>query len=221
LKIFTEMTQNQTDSGPRQIPLAPAWIRRCLYAMGQTLSYLAGRFLWRLTVEGSERVPHQGAVIIACNHLSLADPPLVGASISRPVHFIAKQQLFEIPLFGWLIRQVNAFPVRREERDVSAFKTAQRILESGQIVVLFPEGTRSRTGKIGRAKPGVGMLASKTKAVVIPTCLDNTQHMKKFKKIRIRFGWPMRFDGQLDYQQFSDAILNEVRKMQEEMHRVA
>lgn len=201
--------------------LAPRWVRRCLYWIGRTSFLVAGRLVWRLEVSGAERIPREGAAIIACNHISFLDPPMVGASLPRPVHFIAKQQLFEIPLLGWLILQVNAFPVRREERDVSAFKTAQRLLESGESVVLFPEGTRSRTGEIGHAKPGVGMLAYTTGALVIPTYVHNTNEMKRFKKIRVCFGAPMRFEGHRDYQHFSDAVLDEIRRMRREVQHVS
>jgi 1-acyl-sn-glycerol-3-phosphate acyltransferase len=201
--------------------LAPRWVRRCLYWLGRMSFLAAGRLVWRLKVSGADRVPLRGGAIIACNHISLLDPPMVGASISRPVHFIAKQQLFEIPVLGWLISQVNAFPVRREERDVSAFKTARRLLKSGEAVVLFPEGTRSRTGKIGKAKPGVGMLASRTGALVIPTYVHNTNEMRRFKRIRVCFGAPMRFEGHRDYQHFSDAVLDAIRRMQEEVQRVS
>ena len=198
-------------------PLAPVWARRCLYSLGRSFFYVAGRLVWRMSVKGRENIPRQGGVIITCNHMSLADPPLVGASAPRPVHFIAKQQLFEIPVLGWLILQVNAFPIRREERDVSAFKTAQRLLEAGEAVVLFPEGTRSRSGSMGRAKAGVGMLAAKSGAVVVPTCVHNTQHMNKFKKISVHFGHPMKYDGHMDYQRFSDAVLEEIRRMWEKI----
>lgn len=200
----------------RQESFAPEWIRRCLYALGKNLFYYSGRLIWRLDVKGSERIPAKGPAIIACNHISFADPPIVGASIFRPMHFIAKQQLFEVPILGWLIRQVNAFPVRREERDVSAFKAAQRLLESGEAVLLFPEGTRSRSGKLGKAKPGVGMLAAKTGAPVVPACVHNTPNMKRFKKLSVRFGEPLSYDPRLDYQQFSDAVLARILKMQEE-----
>jgi len=151
----------------------------------------------------------------------LIDPPIVGSAIVRPVHYIAKQQLFEIPILGWLIRQVNAFPVRREEHDVTAFKTAQRLLRSGEGVVLFPEGTRSRSGKLGRAKAGVGMLAAKTKAWVIPTYLHNTWNLWKFKKIVICFGRPFRFDEGSNYEQFSNQILDEIKKIQKEVGHVS
>lgn len=201
--------------------LAPRPIRRILYWLGSTSFWLAGHILWRLKVTGTWHIPKTGPVIVAGNHISFYDPPMIGASIPRPAYFFAKQQLFEIPVFGWCIRQVNAFPVRREERDVSALKTAQRLLESGEVLVLFPEGTRSRTGRLGKAKAGVGMLAAKTGAVVIPTYIHNSDKMKQFRKLEIHFGFPLKYEGHEDYQQFSNVILEKIRQMQEEVLRVA
>jgi len=201
--------------------LAPRPLRRVLYIVGRALFLSAGSLIWRLKILGACHIPMKGAVIIASNHLSLFDPPLVGASLPRPAYFFAKQQLFEIPVLGWLIRQVNAFPVRREERDISAFKTAQRLLLSGEALVLFPEGTRSRDGRIGSAKPGVGMLAAKTGASVVPTYVHNTHRMNRFKKVEVHFGRPLRFEGHRDYQHFADVILDEIRRMQKEVEHVS
>ena len=205
-------------SGPG---LAPRPIRRILYALGRGLFLFLGFLFWRIKVLGSRNIPQKGAVIIASNHISFFDPPFVGISVPRTVHFIAKQQLFEVPILGWLIRQVNAIPVRREEHDVSVFKTAQRLLESGEAIVMFPEGTRSRTGHIGKAKPGVGMLAAKTGACVVPAYVHNTDQINRFKKVEVHFAPPLQFEGHRDYQHFADAVLEEVRRMQKEVERVS
>src|SRR3989338_3536248 len=114
-----------------------------LYFLGKHFTGLLFDLLWRRRVRGREHIPSPGqAVIFAANHRSLADPNLVGSAIPYPVHYFAKEELFRILLLGWYIRRVNAFPVSRTETDIGAVKTAQRILEAGEGLVLFPEGGR-------------------------------------------------------------------------------
>src|SRR5205823_6089098 len=148
------------------------------------------KIFWRLEIKGAENIPSEGAVLIASNHLSNADPPLIGSSIKRPIHYFAKEELFHIPILGWLIAQVNAFPVKRLEHDVRAFKKAYSLLKSGEALLLFPEGTRSKTGELGKAKPGVGMLACKTQAPVIPAAIANSNRLSKLKPLKVHFGKP-------------------------------
>src|SRR4029077_11074004 len=128
-----------------------------LYFIGKQLTGRSFDFLWRRRVLGRENIPPKGtAGIFAANHRSLADPNLVGSAIPYPVNFFAKEELFSIPLLGWYIRHVNAFPVNRKEADLGAFKTPQRILEAGEGLVMFPEGGRRRDPqRQWKIKPGV------------------------------------------------------------------
>jgi len=203
----------------------PRLHQKFLYLLIRGIYREAFRWIWRLEVTGRENVPGTGAVILASNHLSLADPPLVGSSIRRMIHYFAKEELFRYPVFGWIIRQVNAFPVKRAEHDVGAFKRAQTLLKHGQAVVLFPEGRRSRTGEIGRAKPGVGMLAYKTKAPVVPVCIRNSDRLREFRKLRVSFGSPMfappAKDEKEAYQAFSDEVLARVAELDAKMYNDA
>src|SRR3990172_2142780 len=129
----------------------------------------------RLRVEGQERVPSIGPVLLAANHTSLLDPPAVGAATHRRLFYMAKAELFRIPLFGALIRAVNARPVRREGSDPAALRLAVGLLREGKALLVFPEGTRGVEGLLGPAKAGLGMLALLREAPVIPTFIEGTR----------------------------------------------
>lgn len=196
-------------------PAAPGLLGWALYHLGRLFFYGAFKLIWRMRVTGLENVPREGGVIFAANHVSLADPPLVGCAAPRAIHFMAKQELFEIPVFGWLIRQVNAFPINRAERDVAAFRTAQRLLLAGGAMILFPEGRRQKDGRFGRAKPGVGMLAVKTGARVVPVYAHNSRFLRSFKQVRVCFGRPLSPEGETDYQEFSDRVMQAIIRLKE------
>ena len=132
------------------------------------------RCCFLLKVEGREHVPTAGPLILAANHTSFLDPPTVGASTRRPLYYLAKAELFRIPLFGALIRRVNARPVERGGNDAAALRLALRLLGEGKALLLFPEGTRGVEGGFGPAKAGTGMLALMSGAPVIPIYVRGT-----------------------------------------------
>lgn len=189
-----------------------------LYFFGKHFTGLSFDFIWRRKVFGLENIPPAGTpVIFAANHRSLADPNLVGSAIPYPVNYFAKEELFAIPLLGWYIRRVNAFPVNRVQADVGAVKTAQRVLAAGEGLVLFPEGGRRLDPKKQWvAKSGVGMLACTTGAMVIPVGVWNSEHFTKLQRIEVRFGKPMmppKESSKEAYQQFSQHIMDEIRRL--------
>lgn len=196
---------------------APKNYQKVLYWTARNSYRTLFKLVWRLEISGVENIPLTGGVLLAANHASNADPPLVAACASRPLHFFAKEELFKVPVFGWLIRQLNAFPVKRYEHDVGAFKRAQQLLENGQAVLLFPEGRRSRTGEMGKAKPGVGMLAYKARVPVIPVSILNSNRLNRFKKLRVCFGQPIFPEPCKNekerYQPFSDAVLASIANL--------
>ena len=137
--------------------------------------------LWRLfggwRFEGQEHIPETGGAVIAPNHVSFFDPPAVGSSLPRRVYYFAKKELFEIPLFSWLIHKCYAFPVNREASDLTAFRHAIRLLQSGELLVVFPEGGRSQDGTLEEAGIGAALIASRAGVPIIPCSLWGTDHV--------------------------------------------
>ena len=153
--------------------------------------------IWlRWEVFGRENIPAEGPVVIAANHLSLLDPPVLGAAATRKVHFMAKSELFKPAWFGALIRKLGAFPVRRGAMDRDAIKTGLTILKENKVLAVFPEGTRSKTGELGRAGGGAFMMAVKCKAKIVPACIYGTDLKRHpgWPKVRVIFGKPVEYD---------------------------
>ena len=153
--------------------------------------------IWlRWEVYGRDNIPSEGPVVIAANHLSLLDPPILGAAATRKVHFMAKSELFKPAWFGALIRKLGAFPVRRGAMDRDAIKTGLTILKENKVLAVFPEGTRSKTGELGRAGGGAFMMAVKQKAQIVPACIygSDLKRHPGWPKVRIIFGKPMEYD---------------------------
>lgn len=128
--------------------------------------------LWDLRVYGELHVPARGGAILASNHQSFLDPPLVGAALQRQLHFMARRTLFSNPVFGAIIRAYDAFPVERNAADLGAVRHAMRLLREGKLVLLFPEGTRTRTGRLGAPKAGVSMIAERAGVPIVPMLIE-------------------------------------------------
>lgn len=182
---------------------------------------VVGAFLkvfYGLRVEGIENFPREGPVLLACNHRSNMDPVAVGCALQRPIHFMAKEELFKIYVLKWIITQWKAFPVKRGGGDRKAIKTALDILKENGIVGLFPEGTRSKTGELGPAHPGVGLLAVKGNCPVVPVALLGTQ--KPLGPITVKIGKALKFsksEGEkLRAEAVSGKIMEEIAKLLEE-----
>src|ERR671915_3858 len=146
---------------------------------------------------GREHIP-EGSVLLAANHRSFLDPFVIGCCIGRPIYFVAKRELFRNPLRGWFLNCMGAFPIRRGESDEEAMETSVRLLERGQAVVIFPEGTRIRAGSLATPKRGVGRLALQSGAPVVPIAITGSERARdgwKIKPVRVhvRCGPPLTF----------------------------
>jgi len=140
------------------------------------------RSFTRVRIEGAlDEIPSSGPVILAANHISNADPVILGAwltkSLGRRIHWLGKKELFEWPVIGWVARNGGIHPVDRAAADVDAFRTAQRVLVEGQVLMIFPEGTRSPTGELQPPKDGLAMLALRTDAPIVPIGISNTDRV--------------------------------------------
>jgi len=129
------------------------------------------RFYFGLTLRGTEHIPPTGPILITPNHQTFADPPLVTIPVRRPVFYMAWSRLFEIPVLGWLIRRLRAFPVQIESSDPRATREAVRLLQAGEAVMIFPEGGRTPDGRIQRFKPGAFRLAVSLGVPVLPVTI--------------------------------------------------
>ena len=144
-------------------------------------------FIWRVEAIGVRHVPAEGPVILCCNHISVVDPPFIGAPLNREVHFMAKAELFRIPLLRPLIVKLGAFPVKRGGVSKESIRTALRLLAENRVIGIFPAGTRS--ADIGIGKKGAASLALKSGATVIPVAIIG--NYKPFRKMKIVYGPPV------------------------------
>jgi 1-acyl-sn-glycerol-3-phosphate acyltransferase len=198
----------------------PGW----LYTLIRILSYPYCRVAYRLHAETTENVPAGGPVILAPTHFSAMDHWFVGQLLRRRVRFMAKSQLFRGPILEFILSRCGAFPVRRGQRDEEAIVTAETILRQGGMLVIYPEGGRSRTGRIGRsARPGIGRLALETGAPVVPVAIVGSEQARNWRRLHfpsvtVRYGAPLRFSLEPDpsrehQQQVADEIFETLRAL--------
>jgi 1-acyl-sn-glycerol-3-phosphate acyltransferase len=143
--------------------------------------------IFRYQVTGRENLPTQGGYILAANHLSLWDPPLIATLVPNHIHYMAKQELFAIPFFASLMRALGVFPVKRATADRGAIRMAINLLKSGEVVGIFPEGTRSKTGLLQQPEAGLELIASLAKVPVIPVAVIGTNRIFKAGNMIPRF----------------------------------
>jgi 1-acyl-sn-glycerol-3-phosphate acyltransferase len=182
------------------------------------------RILTRFEVVGLEHVPGDGPLVVVANHIHFIDPPVIGASLRRKVLLMAKQELFETPVVGWMVSHYDAFPVRRGEADRQALRWALAALELNQALGMFPEGTRSRTGEMREAFPGAALIALRSGAPVLPVGIDGTDKvfssLRRLRRARVRvvYGPTFTLDSS-DRQRATDEMMRGIANLLPEWRR--
>jgi len=156
------------------------------------------RVLFRLRVVGEENVPKSGPVILASNHVSYLDPIFLGVSLRRKVHYMAKEEIFRNPLISWFIRKLQGFPVSRQRVGSSTIKKAFQLMERGKVLLLFPEGTRGDGSTLRKARPGIGIIAERSGAPLVPVYLQGPERVLprgsrwlRLHQVTVGFGMPV------------------------------
>jgi 1-acyl-sn-glycerol-3-phosphate acyltransferase len=201
---------------------------RAHYRISWLVLNLVERIIFGFRVSGRERIPKTGPVIIASNHISYSDPPVVGSAVPREVYFLAKEELFANRAFGWLIGRYNAIALKRAVGDIGAVRKAVDLLREGRAVLMFPEGTRSLGGGLLRPRPGVGLIACMAKVPVVPTYVVGTNRLGRalLRKapLRVRFGPPVSGDNLPEscttererYQMIADEVMKRIADLAKE-----
>jgi 1-acyl-sn-glycerol-3-phosphate acyltransferase len=194
-------------------------VNRPFYRFAQLFVWATLRVFWRFRIVGAANVPKDGPLILACNHIAYLDPPALGAAAPRPVTYMAKQELFRIPILGPVITGLGAFPVDRSRGDVAAMKTAIGVLKTGACLGIFPEGTRNHDGTV-KAQMGVALLASLSGATVLPAYVTGTSQVKRMARVTVVFGEPFRFElgrkaSREDLAKWTDELMRRIYALRE------
>ena len=194
------------------------------YWVGYHLSHLIGQWFFRFRVIHRERMIQSGPVILAMNHQSYLDPPLAGTTCYRAIYFLARRTLLDVPLLGWLLPKLNVIPVNQEGVDRSAIKAVIRVLQGGNGVLVFPEGSRTLDGNLQPAEPGLGLVIAKTLAPVVPMRIFGAREALpraggglRFVPITIVIGDPILFsaadlerEGKNLYARLSERVMDAI-----------
>jgi 1-acyl-sn-glycerol-3-phosphate acyltransferase len=189
------------------------------YRASRGLCRIIIRFVYGFRAIQSTNVPASGAVIVACNHVSYLDPVVLGIGFTRPVTYLAKKELFAIPVLGPIIVGLGVYPLDREAGGVAAVRAALRALKEGRCVGIFPEGTRNLTGQV-EGKGGAALLGALSGAPVVPAAIAGTRRARPFRPIRVIYGEPIivkrqrKADGD-DLEKWTEEIMRRIRALEE------
>jgi 1-acyl-sn-glycerol-3-phosphate acyltransferase len=188
-----------------------------LYRVARDAAWLLFKAIGRTEVVGYEHLPERGGVVVASNHVSYLDPPLVGSNIRRECAFMARHDLWDRRWLGGLISRLNAFPVHRDTADRAAIRQAIDLLNGGLVLVLFPEGTRSPDGLLQEPQPGVALIVQRAHVPVVPTAVVGPEVMlpvgaRKLKRTRLRvvFGEPITFEPNTGREEILNTIMDRI-----------
>ena len=211
-----------------ELAMKPVSRAGLVYAFGAGFTRLFARTLLDFHIQGLDRIPRRGPVIVACNHISFWDPPLVGAHLPREMHFVAKAELFHNRLFGALLRAYNSIPIQRGAQARAGLRGAEDVLSSGGAILIFPEGTRNKSGELKPPRAGVGRLAAATRTPVVPACITGSNQIRRSMlrqvPIRITFGSPVMppASGNPEREEvraFAQAIMAEIAGLRAEQEK--
>lgn len=184
-----------------------------LYKVGRALVSLVLFPLYRVKVEGKANVPKKGPVIICSNHISNLDPPVVGMTAPRDIYFMAKEELFHVPVLKKILPRIQVFPIKRGMKDRNALRKGLEILGEGKVLGLFPEGTRSKTGELGQGLSGAGFFAARSEAYIVPCAIIGPY--KPFRRLKVVYGKPLDMDEyrkrKAPAKEVTDVIMEEIR----------
>jgi 1-acyl-sn-glycerol-3-phosphate acyltransferase len=196
-----------------------------MYSLGQSFFRMLAIILFDLRAEGVSNIPRRGGVLILSNHQSFLDPVMLGVKVSRPMSFLAKSELFINRIFGYLIRGVNAFPVRQGEGDVGAVRETIKRLQEGHVLVMFPEGGRCDDGEVQPMQTGIGLIIRRAGPTVkvVPAAVAGAfaswprgQLLPKPMPIRVKYGQPLELSN-LKAAEIIKVIDAEIRRLFEEI----
>lgn len=175
-----------------------------MYQFAKSLVWNVLNPLYRFDIKGLDNFPKSGGILICANHIDALDPPVVGITAPRPVHFMAKEELFQAPILKPLLPKLNAFPVKRGLSDREALRRALAILKNGDVMGIFPEGTRSKNGELGKGFSGAGFFALKGEADVVPCAIIGPY--KPFKRLKVVYGEPIIMQPYRDQKASADDV---------------
>ncbi|HHY13403.1 MAG TPA: 1-acyl-sn-glycerol-3-phosphate acyltransferase [Thermoanaerobacterales bacterium] len=167
-----------------------------LYVSVKTVFSIVFRILFKLEVIGRENVPEDGPLILCSNHISWLDPIIIACTVNRKLHYMAKSELFHNPFLRYIFNSLGAFPVKRKRADRKAIRKSLELLDKGEVLGLFPEGTRSKTGKLLKPEPGVALIALKSNSPILPVAIKGPY--KLFHPITIIIGKPFYIDESVE-----------------------
>jgi 1-acyl-sn-glycerol-3-phosphate acyltransferase len=171
------------------------------YTLARIILTLPTILVYRVRAVGVENVPREGALVLAPNHFSQMDHFFAGVYLRRKIRFMAKSQLFGPPVLTYIYKHGGVFPVRRGHHDEEAFKTAYEILDQGEMLLVYAEGGRSRSGEMGTPKPGIGRIALESGAPIVPVAIHGSARVRgwkrmRFPKVTVQFGKPIVFPAE-------------------------
>jgi 1-acyl-sn-glycerol-3-phosphate acyltransferase len=185
------------------------------YSFARAVVYAIFKPWYRVEAVGIENFPKEGGVLLCSNHIHNLDPIIVGIMIPRPVHYMAKEEIFSVPILGNIVRKCNAFPVKRGFVDREALRAGLKILKDGQVFGLFPEGTRSKTGELGKGLAGAGFFALRSDALVVPCAVIGPY--KNLHKLKVVYGKPIPMEemkqAKASTEQVTELIMSEIHKL--------